>query len=66
MFVVRKLSEPNKSGMRQIKYVDCEWDYSDAKANWTRALSFIPNYGHVWIRTSLTWTDVNVVIEYGN
>lgn len=50
MMIVQQVSKPNESGIRQVQVVDAEWDYNDAKLNWLRAMSFLPNWGTIWIR----------------
>ena len=62
MFTVQQLSRPNESGIRQVQIVDAEWDYRDGSLNWTRAISFLPNWGRIWIRVD---KHGNVVISYG-
>lgn len=62
MFLVQQLSKPNESGVRQVQFTDAEWDYRNNHHNWTRAMSFIPNWGHVWVRVN-EYGDVT--IQYG-
>lgn len=62
MFTVQQLSRPNESGIRQVQIVDAEWDYHDARLDWQRAISFVPNWGRVWVRADQYG---NVVISYG-
>lgn len=50
MFTIKQVSKPNESGIRQVQRIDAEWDYNDARMNWERAVSFLPNWGRVWIR----------------
>lgn len=50
MFMVQQVSRPNESGVRQTQKIDAEWDYRDDRMNWDRAESFLPNWGHVWVR----------------
>lgn len=58
MFTVQKVDAD-----RKVKYVDAEWDYRDARANWNRAFSFLPFWSKIWIRAD---KNGNVTIEYGS
>lgn len=62
MFTVQQVSRPNDSGHRQVQFVDAEWDYRSNRHNWERAMSFVPNWGHVWVRVDCSG---NVTVEYG-
>lgn len=62
MFLVQQVSKPNDSGMRQVQHIDAEWDYRNNHHNWTRAMSFLPNWGTIWIRAD---DRGNVTISYG-
>ena len=61
MFRTEQLSRPNDSGIRQVQVIDAEWDYRDGKLNWQRAMSFLPNWGHIWVRVE----NGDIVISYG-
>lgn len=45
---------------RQV--VDAEWDYRNDKLNWQRAMSFLPNWGRIWVRVDEVG---DVLISYG-
>lgn len=62
MFTVQQVSRPNESGVRQVQIVDAEWDYRSDRLNWNRVMSFLPNWGHIWIRADRRG---NVTISYG-